>query len=597
MRTYILSSIFVVLWLTAGAFPQDEPPAAADRLHQLFEDRFQWQMEQFPAQAMARGDYTHADRIADTSLRAIELRHQQTKAFVDQLHNIDRNELNTDDRLNYDLFELQLTRDIEGHRFRGFLMPIGSRSGIHQDIPQMAERVRFSTAQDYRNYLARLSQIPQALDNMIALMRLGIDERRTPAKITLAGIPAQLEAILEGDALDALGVPFDRFPDHIDADQRFGLQLGFNLISHELRVALRNYATYINDEYLPNCRDTVAATDLPDGVDYYNHQLRTFTTTNLTAQEIHAIGLSEVARIRAEMLEVIRRSDFLEHNPDARSLDDDDALFDAFVDYLRTHARFYHTSEENLLAGYRDICKRVDGWLPKLFATLPRLPYGVKEIPEFMAPTQTTAYYQHGDIRNAEAGFFMANTYALDQRPKYEMIPLAMHEAVPGHHLQIALAHELEGLPEFRKDAYFIAFGEGWALYSERLGIEMGMYDDPYNDFGRLLYEMWRACRLVVDPGLHAFGWSRDRAIQFMLHNTALSELNIENEIDRYIGWPGQACAYKIGELKIRELRTKAEETLGERFDVRAFHDVVLGAGSLPLTVLETRVNEWIESQ
>ena len=596
MRTYILSSIFVILWLTGGALAQGEQTAEARRLHQLFEDRFQWQMEQFPAQAMARGDYTHADRIADTSLRAIELRHQQTKAFVDQLHNIDRNELNTDDRLNYDLFELQLTRDIEGHRFRGFLMPIGSRSGSHQDIPQMAERVRFSTAQDYRNYLARLSQIPQALDNMIAVMRLGIDERRTPAKITLAGIPAQLEAILEGDALDALGVPFDRFPDHIDADQRFGLQLGFNLISHELRASLRKYATYINDEYLPNCRDTVAATDLPDGVDYYNHQLRTFTTTNLTAQEIHDIGLSEVARIRAEMLNVIRRSDFLEHNPDARSLDDD-ALFDAFVDYLRTHARFYHTSEENLLAGYRDICKRVDGWLPKLFATLPRLPYGVKEIPEFMAPTQTTAYYQHGDIRNAEAGFFMANTYALDQRPKYEMIPLAMHEAVPGHHLQIALARELEGLPEFRKDAYFIAFGEGWALYSERLGIEMGMYDDPYNDFGRLLYEMWRACRLVVDPGLHAFGWSRDRAIQFMLHNTALSELNIENEVDRYIGWPGQACAYKIGELKIRELRTKAEEALGDRFDVRAFHDVVLGAGSLPLTVLETRVNEWLESQ
>ena len=596
MRKYILSSIFVVLWLTAAAFAQGEQTAEARRLHQLFEDRFQWQMEQFPAQAMARGDYANADRIADTSLQAIRSRHQQTKAFLDQLHTIDRNELNADDRLNYDLFELLLTRDIEGHRFRSFLMPIGSRSGIHQDIPQMADRVRFSTAQDYRNYLARLSQIPQALANMIALMRLGIDERRTPAKITLAGIPAQLEAILEGDALDALGVPFDRFPDQIDADQRFGLQLGFNLISHELRAALRNYTTYINDEYLPNCRDTVAATDLPDGADYYNHQLRTFTTTNLTAQEIHDIGLSEVARIRSEMLNVIRRSDFLEHNPEARSLDDN-ALFDAFVNYLRTDSRFYHTSEEALLAGYRDICKRVDGWLPKLFATLPRLPYGVKEIPEFMAPTQTTAYYQHGDIRNAEAGFFMANTYALDQRPKYEMIPLAMHEAVPGHHLQIALARELEGLPEFRKDAYFIAFGEGWALYSERLGMEMGMYDDPYNDFGRLLYEMWRACRLVVDPGLHAFGWSRDRAIQFMLHNTALSELNIENEVDRYIGWPGQACAYKIGELKIRELRTKAEDTLGERFDVRAFHDIVLGAGSLPLTALETRVNDWLESQ
>ncbi len=596
MRTYILSSVFVVLGLTAGAFAQDERPAEASLLHQLFEDRFQWQMEQFPAQAMARGDYSNADRIADASLHAIESRHQQTKVFRDQLRLIDPSNLSADDRLNYDLFELQLTRSIEGHRFRSFLMPIGSRRGIHQDIPQMADRVRFSNAQDYRNYLARLTQIPQALDNMVALMRLGVYEQRTPAKITLAGIPAQLESIIEGDALDALGAPFDRLPDTFDAEQRFGLLLTFDFISQELRVALRKYATYITDEYLPACRETVAATDLPDGVDYYNHQLRTYTTTNLTAQEIHDIGLSEVARIRAEMLDVIRRSDFLERNAHASSLDDG-KLFDAFIHYLRTDSRFYHTSEEALLAGYRDICKRVDGWLPKLFATLPRLPYGVKEIPAFMAPTQTTAYYQHGDIRNAEAGFFMANTYALDQRPKYEMTPLAMHEAVPGHHLQIALAQELEGLPEFRKDAYFIAFGEGWALYSERLGIEMGMYDDPYNDFGRLLYEMWRACRLVVDPGLHAFGWSRDRAIQFILHNTALSELNIENEVDRYIGWPGQACAYKIGELKIRELRTKAEDTLGERFDVRAFHDVVLGAGSLPLTVLETRVNEWIEAQ
>ena len=596
MRKYILSSIFVVLWLTAAAFAQGEQTAEARRLHQLFEDRFQWQMEQFPAQAMARGDYANADRIADTSLQAIRSRHQQTKAFLDQLHTIDRNELNADDRLNYDLFELQLTRDIEGHRFRTFLMPIGSRSGIHQRIPQMADRVRFSHAQDYRNYVKRLEQMPKAVDNMITLMRLGLVEGRTPAKITLAGVPAQVEAIVQGEALDALDEPFNRFPAHVSESERTVVRASFDAAKVTLRRALRRYADFITDQYVPNCRDSVAATDLPDGRAYYDHQLRTFTTTDLTAREIHDIGRSEVARIRGEMLAVIRRSDFLERHAHARSLDDDE-LFDAFIHYLRTDSRFYHTSQEALLAGYRDICKRVDGRLPKLFSTLPRLPYGVKEIPEFMAPTQTTAYYQHGDIRNAEAGFFMANTYALDQRPKYEMIPLAMHEAVPGHHLQIALARELEGLPEFRKNAYFIAFGEGWALYSERLGIEMGMYDDPYNDFGRLLYEMWRACRLVVDPGLHAFGWSRDRAIQFMLHNTALSELNIENEVDRYIGWPGQACAYKIGELKIRELRTKAQDTLGERFDIRAFHDVVLGAGSLPLTVLDTRVNAWIESQ
>jgi uncharacterized protein (DUF885 family) len=294
------------------------------------------------------------------------------------------------------------------------------------------------------------------------------------------------------------------------------------------------------------------------------------------------------------MMLVIRSSDFMSINPEATKLSDAD-LFKAFVNYLRTDPRFYHKSAAELLAGYRDICKRVEAQLPKYFYTLPRLPYGVEEIPLFMAPQQTTAYYQHGDIRNAQAGFFMANTYALDQRPKYEMISLAMHEAVPGHHLQIAIAQEIEGLPEFRKDAWFTAFGEGWALYSERLGIEMGLYADPYDNFGRLLYEMWRACRLVVDPGMHALGWSRDQAVQFMIDNTALSELNINNEIDRYIAWPGQACAYKIGELKIRELRAKAEDQLGDNFDLRAFHDVVLGAGAVPLTVLERRVNDWID--
>ncbi len=546
--------------------------------------------------AMAMGDYSNADRIADTSLKAVEDRHKQTIKFLESIQSIKRNELDSVDRVSYDLFELQLTRSIEGHRFRDFLMPVGSRSGIHQIIPQSADNVRFANIDDYRNYVKRLEMLPREIDDTIRFMKLGIKEKRTPAKITLAGVPAQVEAIVEGSALDELAKPFDKFPKHISFADREAVQEAFDKALPPLKAAMRRYLDYIVDEYLPNCRDTIAAIDLPDGADYYEHLLRTYTTTNLTAKEIHEIGLSEVERIRSEMMVVIKRSDFTDLNPSAKPLDDD-ALFAAFVEYLRNDPRFYHKSEEALLEGYRAICKQVDGHLPSLFRTLPRLPYGVSEMPKFIAPTQTTAYYQQGDIRNAQAGFFVANTYALDQRPKYEMIPLALHEAAPGHHLQIALAQEIQGLPEFRKNAYFIAFGEGWALYSERLGIEMGMYSDPYDDFGRLLYEMWRACRLVVDPGMHALGWSRDRAVQFMLGNTALSSLNIENEIDRYINWPGQACAYKIGELKIRELRTISEETLGENFDLREFHDVVLGAGSLPLTILETRINEWIQSQ
>jgi len=324
--------------------------------------------------------------------------------------------------------------------------------------------------------------------------------------------------------------------------------------------------------------------------------LRVMTTTDLAAKQIHDIGQSEVKRIKAEMMNVIRSSDFYRERADSRKLEDQQ-LFNAFVRYLRNDPRFYHNTPDELLAGYRDICKQVDAQLPKFFKTLPRLPYGVDEIPSFMAPQQTTAYYQSGDIRNAQAGFFMANTYQLDQRPKYEMITLAMHEAVPGHHLQVALAQEMENQPEFRKDAWFTAYGEGWALYSERLAIEMGLITNSYDDFGRLTYEMWRACRLVVDTGMHALGWSRDQAIQFMLDNTALSELNIKNEIDRYIAWPGQATAYKIGELKIRELRAHAEKELGAKFDIRDFHDVVLGAGSVPLGVLERRVSQWIDGQ
>jgi uncharacterized protein (DUF885 family) len=347
-----------------------------------------------------------------------------------------------------------------------------------------------------------------------------------------------------------------------------------------VREAIERFGEFVTNEYIPNCREAIATVGAPgqdgwpNGEQYYNHQLWVMTTTDLTARQIHEIGLSEVARLRAEMMDVIRRSDFLELHPEKRSLDDD-SLFDAFIEYLRTDSRFYFDDPEALLAEYRNICKIVDGHMPALFRTLPRLPYTVKEIPRFMAPTQTTAYYQRGSLEAGQPGVFYANTYRLDQRPKYEMIALAIHEAVPGHHHQIALAQEIEDIPEFRRETWFTAFGEGWALYSERLGIEMGMYEDPYDDFGRLLYEMWRACRLVVDPGMHALGWSRDRAINFMKDNTALSELNIVTEIDRYIAWPGQATAYKIGELKIRELRERAEDALGADFDIREFHDVV----------------------
>ncbi|MHC4428218.1 MAG: DUF885 domain-containing protein [Planctomycetota bacterium] len=590
-----ISILLLAIGLPVGAVtaPAEARDPAQD-LHELFRDHHRWQTRQFPEYAMRQGNYSFADRITDTSLDAIERRHEETKDFLERLRAIDRSALRRDNRLNYDLFELTLSRSIEGHQYRMFLTPIGGRFGPHTRVPQMAERVRFRDGRDYESYLSRLMLVGKLTDDTIEKMRLGLRELRTPPKVTLAGIPGQFDAILDG-GLEALGEPFENLPETIKPETRLDLRRRFEVEAlPAVTEAMERLRSFTVKEYLPKTRDTTAAFDLPDGEAFYAYQLRVMTTTEMTARDIHQLGLAEVERIKAEMLEVIRKTDFMELNPSVRELNDE-ALFLRFIQYLRTDSRFYYDDPEELLRGYRDICKRVDPWLPKLFETIPRLPYGVKAIPEFMAADQTTAYYSQGDIRNAEPGWFYANTYALDQRPRYEMIALALHEAVPGHHFQIALAQELEDLPQFRKDGYFTAFGEGWALYAERLGIEMGLYTDPYDDFGRLLYEMWRASRLVVDTGMHAFYWSRSRAIQFMKNNTALSELNIENEIDRYLNWPGQACAYKIGELKIRELRERAEQQMGKAFKLRDFHDELLGAGALPLTILEERMVDYID--
>jgi uncharacterized protein (DUF885 family) len=570
--------------------------SASDSLHRLFDEYTAWHHREFPEEAVARGDYSHADKITDGSLAAIERRHRERQHFVERLREIEREELNESDRLNYDMFDFELQTAIEGYRFRAFLAPMGGRFGPQQDIPQMHRRVRFGSYDDYANYLTRLEHVPKLVGDTIELMRLGSKEGRTPPRVTLLGLPDQFERLLDS-GLDELATPLNDFPGLIDNEQRAGLRQRFETVClPAVREAVRQLGEFVTSEYIPKCQDSIAATDWPDGEAYYAYMLRTMTTTDLTARQIHEIGVREVARVRAEMLAVIRSTDFMQKFPEAAELDDAD-LFRRFVQYLRTDPRFYHRTAEELLTGYRDICKRIDAELPRLFSVLPRTPYGVRPIPDFMAPDQTTAFYQPGDLRAGTAGYFCANTYALDQRPKYEMIVLAMHEAVPGHHLQSSLARELEGLPEFRRHAWLNAFGEGWALYAERLGLELGLYEDPYDNFGRLLYEMWRACRLVVDPGLHALGWSREQAVEFMRENTALSEHNINTEVDRYIGWPGQATAYKIGELKIRELRARAEEKLGDRFDLREFHRVVLDGGALPLTILERRVDAWVDDQ
>jgi uncharacterized protein (DUF885 family) len=548
-----------------------------------------------PMQAIRMGRAADAGRIMDRSIAACDRRNEAARRQLAELRSIDHAALDERGRLDAALIERDLELGIEGYRYGGHLLVLGPLGGPQQEIPQMTEQMPFARADDLRAHLARMRLVPQQLRQERERLQEGLKRGVTPPRAILPGVVPQFNAVIEG-RLQPLREPFERAYPDLTAAQAAALRVEGDDAADAILVELAVLRDFVRDTYVPGARDTIACIDLPEGRAWYAHALRVQTTTDRTPEEIHALGQSEVRRIRAEMLQVIRRTDWFRADPARGSLDED-ALFAAFVGFLRTDPRFYFTRPEDLMAGYRDLAKRIDAHLPGLFGTLPRLTYGVREIPRFMAPTQTTAYYQPGSLKAGNCGWFYANTFALDQRPRYEMVPLTLHEAVPGHHLQIALAQELPERHPLRREMGFNAFVEGWALYAERLGIEMGLYADPYDDFGRLLYEMWRSCRLVVDTGMHALGWSRQRAIDFMKVNTALSELNIEREVDRYIGWPGQACGYKLGELCIRGLRQAAEQRLGARFDLRAFHDAVLGEGALPLTVLEARMQRWIDAQ
>ncbi len=575
--------------------PLQQDAALTARLNQLIDAHDEWRLVVFPEYALKRGHETRAGELTDSSLAGIHRRNATVVQFLEEARAIDPAHLSDADARDYHLFRRDLELSVDGFRFGAWMMPVSGRNGPHQDIAQMGELATFADLDDYEAYLNRLLGVPGSLLGTMEVMRAGLAAGLVPPSVTVTEVPLQIRAARVG-LRDSLRKPFTRMPKSIEPADRERLLRDFERTLEPIDIMLTEFEVFFTNEYLPKCRATIAACDMPDGAAWYAHQLKVHTTTSLTAKEIHETGLSEVARIRAEMMTVIARTDWYAADK-SRAEMSDDARFAAFIHYLRTDKRFYCTTAEELLARYRDVSKRIDPKLPALFATCPRLTYGVREIPRFMAPSQTTAYYQPGSPQRGEPGYFYANTYALDQRPTYEFIPLTLHEAVPGHHFQIALAQELSGSREFRKDLDSTAFTEGWALYAERLGIEMGFFEDPYDDFGRLLYEMWRACRLVVDPGMHAFGWSRDQSIGFLQQNTALSELNIINEVDRYIGWPGQACGYKLGELAIRRLRAEAEAALGTAFDLRQFHDAVLLSGPIPLDLLERNIAQWIAAE
>ena len=488
-------------------------------------------------------------------------------------------------------------------------MPITSISGPQIWLPQMGNQVPMQTAKHREDYLTRLKRVPILIGDEIDDMRLGIAERRVPPKVVVE--PAIAQCLAQASPAirdDPTTSPFYKPFLKMDPNDPIAIKAR-KVISDRIVPVYQELAVFLQNEYLPACRDSIGAAQGVDGIEAYNAQIASHTTLpDLDADEIHEIGLKEVARIRTEMIGVIRETDWyalMEGLIDPQPSwvrGDDNQLFAAFVEMLRTTPRFYYTEPDDLLNGYKVIAKTIDAQLPSLFRVLPSLPYGVKPLPAFSAEAAPTAYYYPGSWETGRPGYFMANTSRLDQRPKYEMLALTLHEAVPGHHLQISLAKEMENQHPIRKTLGFTGFVEGWALYSEKLGLEMGdgengLYSDPYDNFGRLNFEMWRAMRLVVDTGMHSKGWTRAQAVEFMRTNSALSEHNIEAEVNRYIGWPGQATGYKIGEIKILELRAKAESALKDKFDLRAFHQEVLGGGAIPLPVLEQRISRWIDHQ
>jgi uncharacterized protein (DUF885 family) len=583
IRSLVFTAAAVIALSTVPVRAQS--PDAAKRLNQLFADEWERGLVESPENASVNGDNRFNDRWTDFSPAAIARRQAEDRAALAELHAIDRKDLSPSEELDYDTFEWQLERAVERQNFKEYLQPVNHQGGV-QTADGLAEYLPFATTKDYRDWLKRMDAIPTLVDQTIALMREGEKSGNTPPKVLMQRVPAQVAAqIVDDPAKSPFYRPFLRFGDGIPAAERPALQAEAQRIIRERIVpAFRQFATFVDGEYLPKARDTIAATALPDGKAYYDFLARYYTTTDLTAEQIHAIGLKEVARIRAEMEKVKAQTGFK-------------GSMAEFFTFLRSDPKFFEKTPDALLERYRSVAKRIDPELVKVFKTIPRQPYGVRPIPDNVAPDTTTAYYQQGASDGSRPGYYYVNLYKPEVRPTWEMMALTLHEAVPGHHFQFARALELPDAPMFRKTAYFVAYGEGWGLYAEQLGFDMGLYDDPYDHFGQLTYEMWRAVRLVIDTGMHSMGWSREKAIAYFKENAAKTDQDIVNEVDRYLGTPGQALAYKIGQMKISELRAKAKRELGPKFDLREYDDAVLETGSVPLDALERHVDAWIAAR
>jgi uncharacterized protein (DUF885 family) len=579
-----LALAFLVASVALSASALAAPtPGAAQALKQIIDEQWAADLKADPLLATASGEPGYNDRLPDASAAAQDREARADGEFLARLRRIDRAALTPGDALNRDLLEFVLKHRVALAPYRDYRIPIVSDEGFHVEMTQMADGVPMRSIRDYQDYLKRLEGIPAYFRDNLANMRAGLKDGFTlPAEI-LPGVKAVIDAQQWPTAeASPFYAPFRRMPETISAADRERLSAAArSAITNAVLPAYAELKRFMAEEYIPGARHTIGAKDLPDGARYYAARVRYFTNLDVTPDEVHEIGLKEVARIRAEMDEVIRSSGFK-------------GDFAAFLNFLRTDPQFYAKTPEELLKDAAYIAKQIDGKLPGYFGRLPRLPYSVEPVPADVAPNFTGGRYVPPPVGGTRGGQYWVNTYALEKRPLYVLPSLTLHEAVPGHHLQGALAQELENVPPFRRELYPHAFGEGWGLYSEKLGVEMGMYKTPYEHFGRLTYEMWRACRLVVDTGMHAKGWSRQQALDYLADHTALSLHEVRTEVDRYIAWPGQALAYKMGELKILELRARATRELGVRFDLRAFHDAVLDNGGVPLPILERQIDEYI---
>lgn len=525
------------------------------------------------------------DGLPDLSEQTLAKAQEKRLSLMAELTKTDTSTLTEQQKINFDILRYRLQNEIDEYRFGAQYIPLTAEGGFHSDLLFAFSPDSVRKNADFERYLKKLAQVGRYMDQQMDWMQRGLAKGYSQPKAVLAGYEQSIAAFIKKDVAESpFYRPFLTKPADVStADFANYQRQARQLIEQQVQPAYQRYYDFFTKSYVPQARDNIAAESLPDGKAYYQNRLEYYTTLQMTPQQVHELGLSEVKRIRAEMDKVIKDTGFKGN-------------FAEFIQFLRTDKRFYVQTPEQLLKEASYISKKIDAKLPQLFNTLPRTPYGVAPVPAQIAPKYTTGRYS-GSGRPGEAGYYWVNTYALERRPLYELEALTLHEAVPGHHLQISLAAEQTNLPDYRRDFYTSAFGEGWGLYSEYLGLEVGFYQDPYSNFGRLTYEMWRACRLVVDTGMHTMGWSRQQAIDFLASNTALSMHNVTTEVDRYISWPAQALAYKLGELTIKRLRDKASTALGDKFDVREFHDKVLENGALPLSVLEQQIDKYIEAK